>query len=66
MAVKKDLTFEERIEVSFAHFCLGVEQHTLAAMKGVNGARVNEACQAIKMAAKDPKKVRPNYGKKKK
>jgi hypothetical protein len=58
MALKQQLTFDEAIRVAFAHYCLGVEQQTLAAMYGVNQGRVNEACKAIKRAVSEQRKPR--------
>lgn len=48
--LKTALTPEERIRVAFGHLCLGVDQHLLAALYGVNSARVAEAVAAVREA----------------
>jgi hypothetical protein len=52
---KASLTPEERIRAAYAHLILGVDQHTVAAIMGVNPGRVNEAVSSIRTAAQDPK-----------
>jgi len=43
-------TPEEKLRVAFAHICLGVDQHTLSAMYGINPGRVAEAVNAVRSA----------------
>ena len=53
---KPALTFEQRVQVVFGHYYLGISQHDLAAMFGVNAGRVAEACTAVRdaLASKRP------------
>jgi len=43
----------EKVRVAFAHICLGVDQHTLASMYGINPGRVSEAVKAVREAVKN-------------
>lgn len=43
----------DKIRICFAHLCLGIDQHKLAAMYGVNPGRVSEAVTAIRNAVLD-------------
>lgn len=47
---KTALAPDEKLRVAFAHMVLGVDQHTLAAMYGVNSGRVAEAVTAVRQA----------------
>lgn len=47
---KTSLTFEEKITAAWAYHVKGIDQHTIAAMYGVNGGRVAEACKLVEMA----------------
>lgn len=58
MALKQELTPQERIKAAYLHYVLGVEQQAIAVAFEVNGGRVNEACLAIQIAADAPKEVR--------
>lgn len=53
--LKKSLTFEEKVTVAWSYHVRGIDQHTLAAIYGVNGGRVAEACKAVKIALKNDK-----------
>jgi DNA-binding transcriptional regulator LsrR (DeoR family) len=53
VALKAQLTMNERIKAAYLHYVLGVEQQAIAAAFEVNSGRVNEACLAIKLAAED-------------
>ena len=44
------LTPEQMLRVATAHIISHVDQHTLAALMGVNQGRINEACKAIEWA----------------
>lgn len=55
---KTSLTFAEKITVAWAYHVKGVDQHTLAAIYGVNSGRISEACRTIEMALKDEKNTR--------
>ena len=57
MARKQELSMTEVIQVAFGHFYLGLEQQELSNLFGVNQGRVNEACQAVKAVAKDPREA---------
>lgn len=46
--MKTKLTFRERIAVAHGYFNLGISQHHLAALYGVNAGRVAEVCTDIK------------------
>lgn len=50
MPNKTQLTPDERIRAAYANLCCGVNQHTVAAMYGVNGGRVAEAITEVKKA----------------
>lgn len=54
-AAPKDLTFEQQISAAWAYHVKGVDQHTLAALYGVNQGRISAACKAVDVALKDPK-----------
>jgi hypothetical protein len=45
---KTALTFEEKITAAFMHYVRKVDQQDIAMMYGVNIARINEACLAIR------------------
>jgi hypothetical protein len=48
---KTSLTFEEQVTAAFMHYVRGISQQDIAMlMGGVNMARVNDACQAIRRA----------------
>jgi hypothetical protein len=49
------LTFEQKITAAWAYHVKGVDQHTLAALYGVNQGRIAEACKAIVNALTEPK-----------
>lgn len=52
---KASLTPDERLRAAYGHFILGIHQHDLAAVMGVNSGRVNEAVMAVRVAITDPK-----------
>ena len=54
-AAPKSLTFEQQISAAWAYHVKGVDQHTLAALYGVNQGRISAACKAIEVTLKDPK-----------
>jgi hypothetical protein len=43
---------EDKIRVAFAHLCLGIDQHKLAGMYGINPGRVAEAVKAVREAVR--------------
>jgi len=48
---KTSLTFQEQVTAAFMHYVRGISQQDIAMMMGgVNMARVNDACQAIRRA----------------
>jgi hypothetical protein len=49
------LTFEQKITAAWAYHVKGVDQHTLAALYGVNQGRIAEACKAVELSITDPK-----------
>ena len=49
------LTFEQKITAAWAYHVKGVDQHTLAALYGVNQGRIAEACKAVDNAFNDQK-----------
>ena len=51
---KTALTFEEKITAAFMHYVRDIDQQDIAMLYGVNGGRVNEACQVIKHALMPP------------
>ena len=51
------LTPEEILRVAHAHLVLGIEQHHLASIMGVNSGRINEACRAIEWAMENHRAV---------
>lgn len=53
---KTSLAPDEKLRVAFAHIVLGVDQHVLAAMYGVNPGRVAEAVTQVRAAVKDERK----------
>jgi hypothetical protein len=55
--MRAELTFEQRIAAAYAHYCQGVPQDVIASILLVNMGRVNEACLAIKQAAKRGRKI---------
>jgi len=59
MTTLSNLTPEQAITAAYMHYCRGITQEDLAAVFNVNQGRVNEFCKAIKMAADDPRAVRP-------
>ena len=50
------LTFEQKITAAWAYHVKGVDQHTLAALYGVNQGRIAEACKAVENALTEPNK----------
>ena len=52
------LTFEQKVTAAWAYHVKGVDQHTLAALYGVNQGRIAEACKAVENAITD---VKSNY-----
>lgn len=54
---KTSLTFEEKITAAWAYHVKGIDQHTIAAMYGVNGGRVAEACKLVETALTNPVKT---------
>lgn len=55
--VSRGLKPDERLRVAFAHLCLGVDQHALAAVFGVNPGRVAEAVALAREAFAFPETV---------
>ena len=55
---KTALTFEEKITAAFMHYVRKIDQQDLAMLYGVNGGRVNEACQVVKHALGQPENIR--------
>ena len=53
---KQNLTPEEKIKAAAAHELLGIDQHHLAFIFGVNQGRVAEAVIALRKAAGYPDK----------
>jgi hypothetical protein len=49
------LTFEQKVTAAWAYHVKGVDQHTLAAVYGVNQGRIAEACKSVENALTDPK-----------
>jgi len=49
--IPANLTFEQKITAAWAYHVKGVDQHTLAAIYGVNQGRIAEACRAVENAA---------------
>lgn len=49
-APKATLTPEERLRAAYANDILGVDQHTISALFGVNQGRVAEAIEAVRAA----------------
>lgn len=49
----KHLKPHDKIRVAFGHYCLGIDQHDLAALFGVNPGRVSEACASIWQVSSD-------------
>ena len=47
MALKPNLTPEEKITAAYARFVRQIEQQTIALVLGVNLGRINEACKTI-------------------
>jgi len=45
---KIDLTPKERVQVAFGYLYLGVDQHILASLFGVNPGRINETITAVR------------------
>lgn len=54
---KAALTPEEKIKAAAAHDLLGVDQHVLAFIFGVNQGRIAEAITEIRKAAGYPQKT---------
>ena len=54
-AMPSSLTFEQKITAAWAYHVKGVDQHTLAALYGVNQGRISEACKAVETALTDQK-----------
>ena len=54
-AAPKGLTFEQQISAAWAYHVKGVDQHTLAALYGVNQGRIAVACKSVEVALTDPK-----------
>lgn len=52
---KVDLTPRERIQVAFGYLYLGIDQHLLASLFGVNPGRVSETITAVREAVVWPK-----------
>lgn len=50
---RTSLTSQEKLRIAVAVLIEGVPQHVIAALFGVNPARVNEAVQAVKGAIED-------------
>jgi len=58
MALKADLTVNERIKAAYMYYVLGIEQNAIAVAFEVNAGRVNEAIKVIRMVSRDPKEAR--------
>lgn len=58
MTYRPSLNFEENMRVAYGHFCLDIDQQSLAALFVTNIGRVNEACTAVRMALENPKVMR--------
>jgi hypothetical protein len=54
-AAPKDLTPDQKMTAAWAYHVKGVDQHTLAAIYGVNQGRISAACKAVECALKEPK-----------
>jgi hypothetical protein len=52
--VKAALTAEEKLRVAYGSLILGISQHDLTALFGVNQGRVNEAVKAVATACEWP------------
>jgi len=52
---KTALTPDEKLKAAWGHLIQGVDQHTIAALYGVNPARVAEAIAAARAAFGIPK-----------
>ena len=45
---KVDLTPKERVQVAFGYLYLGIDQHMLASLFGVNPGRISETITAVR------------------
>jgi len=52
--IKTTLTPEERVRVAFGYLILGIDQHALTALFGVNQGRINDAISAVAAAVEWP------------
>ena len=61
-AAPKDLTPDQKMTAAWAYHVKGVDQHTLAAIYGVNQGRVAEACKAGAIAIEKDTNAAPQEG----
>lgn len=54
MAIKSDLTHDEKLRAAYAYLISGVAQHHIAALYGVNQGRVSEAVAMVAKAVGYP------------
>lgn len=58
----KGLTPDQKMTAAWAYHVKGVDQHTLAAIYGVNQGRVAEACKAVAIAIEKDTHAAPQEG----
>jgi len=61
-ASPKGLTPDQKMTAAWAYHVKGVDQHTLAAIYGVNQGRVAEACKAVSIAIEKDTHAAPQEG----
>jgi hypothetical protein len=61
-ASPKGLTPDQKMTAAWAYHVKGVDQHTLAAIYGVNQGRVAEACKAVAIAIEKDTHAAPQEG----
>lgn len=61
-ASPKGLTPDQKMTAAWAYHVKGVDQHTLAAIYGVNQGRVAEACKAVAIAIEKDTNAAPQEG----
>lgn len=49
----KALSMEQKITAAWAYHVRGIDQHTIAALFGVNAGRVAEACKKVERALEE-------------
>jgi hypothetical protein len=51
---KAALSAEEKLRVAYGHLILGIDQHDLTALFGINPGRIAEAIKAVAIAVEWP------------